>query len=200
MSWGGYIEHRNGDKSKVHCCTDGDYHYYCTAVSSTYVMTSGVHYAEFQITGEPYIGIVRPMPSLDAGAYHTVGEFFFIGDNSFYPDFLAQRSDDWGDNVHACDYNCGDGKMGCTKWADEEDDVNFENWEGMESCQSGDTVGMLLNLDEGTLTVHKNNRRLGVMEDGLSGPYCWYVSIRGPSGSVAIKRGAPPSSDGAATT
>ena len=41
----------------------------------------------------------------------------------------------------------------------------------------GGTIGLLLDLDEGTLTVYKNGRRLGVMKDGLSGEYCWYTSI-----------------------
>ena len=50
---------------------------------------------------------------------------------------------------------------------------------------------MLLNLDEGTLTVYKNNRRLGVMKDGLSESYCWYVSAS-VGDAITIKRGEPP--------
>ncbi|EJK56657.1 hypothetical protein THAOC_23415, partial [Thalassiosira oceanica] len=140
------------------------------AVSGSYVMKSGAHYAEFLITGVPYIGIVRPMPGLDDRAY--LGNFCFIGgDYSVFPDFLAQRSDEWGDSdVHACEYFCDDGHMGWTNW-----DVELNegvDWDGIECCQSGDTVGMLLNLDEGTLTVYRNNRRLGDLKEGLSGPYC----------------------------
>jgi len=30
-------------------------------------------------------------------------------------------------------------------WDEEHDD--YEDWEGMEDCKTGDTVGMLLNLD-----------------------------------------------------
>ncbi|EJK46340.1 hypothetical protein THAOC_34995, partial [Thalassiosira oceanica] len=159
---GGYIKHRNGDKTAV-CSTDENY---CdsVAVSSSYVMKSGTHYAEFLITGEPYIGIVRPMPGLDAGAYQEEFDFF---DDNCYPDFRAQISSDWDSDVHACDFSCDDGKMSFT---DFDDDILGDEWEGMESCQSGDTVGMLLNLDEGTLTVYKNNRRLGVLKVGLSGP------------------------------
>ncbi|EJK70528.1 hypothetical protein THAOC_08102, partial [Thalassiosira oceanica] len=42
------------------------------------------------------------------------------------------------------------------------------DWEGNERSTTGDTIGMLLeDLDEGTLTVYKNNRRLGVMENRL---------------------------------
>jgi hypothetical protein len=52
-------------------------------------------------------------------------------------------------------------------------------------------VGLLLDLDEGTLSVYKNGRRLGTMKDGLSGEYCWLMSIQGASNSTAvqIKRG-----------
>ncbi|EJK62310.1 hypothetical protein THAOC_17083 [Thalassiosira oceanica] len=178
------IEHRNGDKTAV--CATGDL--MCsTAISSSYVMKSGAHFAEFLITGRPCIGIVRPMPGLEAGAYQKDFSFYY---SSLYPDFLAQRSDDWGNSdVHACDFCCYDGTMSFTNW----DDYEIDNeWEGKESCQSGDTVGLLLNLDEGTLTVYRNNRRLGVMMDGLSGPYCWFVSLvkhQTSTDAVSIKRG-----------
>ncbi|EJK47641.1 hypothetical protein THAOC_33625 [Thalassiosira oceanica] len=199
---GGYIEHRNGDKTAVYV-TGAAGPNYSVAVSSSYVMKSGAHYAEFLITGEPYIGIVRPMPGLYAGA-HQEGDFFFISDTSCYPNFCAQRSDDWGESeVHAIDFSCGDGTMSFTAWDENvNDDANDIEWDGMESCQSGDTVGMLLNLDEGTLAVYKNNRRLGVMRDGLSGPYCWYVNLHKHqtfSDAVSIKRGTLPDSDGATT-
>ena len=39
------------------------------------------------------------------------------------------------------------------------------------------TVGLLLDLDKGALSVFKNGRFLGVMEDGLGGEYCWFVSF-----------------------
>ncbi|EJK44982.1 hypothetical protein THAOC_36436, partial [Thalassiosira oceanica] len=135
-------------------------------------MSSGAHYAEFLITGDPSIGIVRPMPGLEAGAYQEKFSFYY---SSLFPDFLAQRSDDWGNShVHACDFCCYDGTMSFTDW----DDYIIDNeWEGKEPCQSGDTIGMLLNFNEGTLTVYRNNRLLGVLKDGLSGPYCWYVNL-----------------------
>ena len=46
---------------------------------------------------------------------------------------------------------------------------------------------MLLDLDEGTLSVYKN-RRLGVMKRGLAGHYCWFASLL-PGRQVTIKRG-----------
>ena len=187
---GGDIEHQHGDKTTVYGFGEC-----CTAVSSGYVMRSGTHYAEFKfIRSYPYIGIIRPMPGLDAGAYNDGCRF--LGVPSLYSAFLAQRSDDWGDgNVHACEYNSMNGGMCWTDWKEEADweegDERWVNWEGMERCSTGDTLGMLLNLDKGTLTVYKNNHRLGVMKDGLSGPYCWYVLVD-VGDLVAIQKGWPP--------
>ncbi|EJK44200.1 hypothetical protein THAOC_37283 [Thalassiosira oceanica] len=116
-----------------------------------------------------------------------------LGVKAFYPKFLAQRSVEWGDgNVHVCEYACYDGTMSWTDWEDDNEEINFNlDWVGMEGCGSGDTIGMLLNLDEGTLTVYKNDRRLGVLRDGLSGSYCWYVCLCGDH-TVSIQGGTPP--------
>ena len=48
-------------------------------------------------------------------------------------------------------------------------------WEGMQHArEQGDRIDMLLDLDQGSMTVWKNDERLGVMQaEGLSGPYCW---------------------------
>ncbi|EJK58907.1 hypothetical protein THAOC_20933, partial [Thalassiosira oceanica] len=114
------IEHKNGDPSvicgKLGDDWDGIYERCCTAVSSSYVMTSGVHYAEFEVSGVAFVGIVRPMPGLDAGRY-LEGECNFIHSKHLYSDFLAQRSDDWGgSNVHVCEYDmeCEEG----LSWSD----------------------------------------------------------------------------------
>ena len=191
---GGTIEHRNGDETTV-CSTSS----LCTALSSSYVMRSGSHYAEFKIiAGDPIIGVVRPMPGLDDDE-HDYG-FYFIGDQDKYPKLLSERSYDWGrGDVHACEYSCHDGKMSWTNWDvehdEEEDCVKGEEenveWDGMECCGTGDVLGMLLDLDEGLLIVCKNDRCLGVMKYGLSGPYCWYVGVAGDD-EVKIQRGTPP--------
>ena len=116
-------------------------------------MDSGVHYAEFQINaGGPYIGIVRPMPNLDPDRYAD-GSFSFIT-TRFYDQFLAARTDGWGGGgVHACLYSSIDGCMAWTDW----EDRATEDWEGSEDCQVNDTVGMLLDFNNGTLAVYKNS-------------------------------------------
>ena len=43
----------------------------------------------------------------------------------------------------------------------------------MQPAKTGDRIGMLLDLDQGSMTVWKNDVRLGVMQgEGLSGPLC----------------------------
>ena len=47
---------------------------------------------------------------------------------------------------------------------------------------------MLLDLDQGSMTVWKNDVKLGVMRaEGLSGPFCWAISIM-PSPSITSVR------------
>ena len=82
---GGYIEYKNGDRSTVH----GTAGLLCTAVSSGYVMRTGSHFAEFEIIGNtyigtPYIGIVRPMPNLDAGATANEECYYLIGETDLF--------------------------------------------------------------------------------------------------------------------
>jgi hypothetical protein len=61
------------------------------------------------------------------------------------------------------------------------------DWEGRQSAnEEGDRIGMLLDLDQGTMTVYKNDERLGVMATGLSGEYSWAVSLLWQGDSVRI--------------
>ena len=68
------------------------------------------------------------------------------------------------------------------------------DWEGMQEARElGDRIGMLLDLEQGSMTVWKNDVLLGVMQaEGLSGPFCWAVSMH--EASVRIESvPAPPS-------
>ena len=65
--------------------------------------------------------------------------------------------------------------------------------EGRAGYGTGDVVGLLLNLDAGTLTAYKNGGRLGVMvpnarvkELGVR-PFCWALDLRG-RGEVGRRR------------
>jgi len=65
-------------------------------------------------------------------------------------------------------------------------------WEGMQGAkEEGDRIGMLLDLDQGTMTVYKDDERLGVMATGLSGEYSWAVVLFLNS-SARIEAAEPP--------
>ena len=179
---GGGIEYQDGRKTSV-IGKGGP----CTAVASNYVMQSGVHYAEFHIARVALIGVVRPL-NLSPDVYANRNFTFFLSE--FFGDFLAARTESWGSgDVHSCNHSSARGTLSWTDWDDSVE--SFVQWEGMEKCTSGDTVGMLLDLNEGTLSVYKNNRRLGVMKDGLDGSYYWHVTIW-QGNAVTIKKGEPP--------
>ena len=170
------------------------------AIASGYVMKSGTHYAEFQFPANhylqddspifeyPYVGIVRPMQALDRFAEEEIVHFLR---EEYRDHFLAQRTDEWGSgNVHACFLSPNSGHASWTGWEDN-DSLHIEDWEGSEPCELVDTVGMLLDLDEGTLAVYKNNRRLGVMIHGLSGTFCWQATLV-ENTALTIKKGKHP--------
>ena len=56
---------------------------------------------------------------------------------------------------------------------------------------------MLLNANEGTLTIYKDKQRMGVIKSGLAGNYCWKICLSDANGSnttgdlaeVSITRG-----------
>ena len=48
---------------------------------------------------------------------------------------------------------------------------------GQRAREQGDRIGMLLDLDQGSMTLYKNDEKLGITQAvGLSGPLCWAVS------------------------
>ena len=57
--------------------------------------------------------------------------------------------------------------------------TGLRDWEGMQAVrEQGDRIGMLLDLDQGSMSVWKNGELLGVMQaEGLSGPLCWAVAL-----------------------
>ena len=90
---GGYMEYGSDGKTSVRRTQNG----VGTAVASNYIMESGIHYAEFQITaGIPYIGIVRPMTNLDPDRFVANGVSFHFFIRAYYCDYLAARTDEWG--------------------------------------------------------------------------------------------------------
>ena len=74
-------------------------------------------------------------------------------------------------------------------------------WEGMQTArEQGDRIGMLLDLDQGSMTVWKNDEKLRVMQaEGLSGPLCWaaemmHLGLYGHGDSARIESAPAPAS------
>jgi hypothetical protein len=58
----------------------------------------------------------------------------------------------------------------------------------------GDVIGLLLDIERGTLTGFKNGARLGDIATGLTGlaPFCWALDLHAPGNSVRIEAKPPP--------
>jgi hypothetical protein len=71
----------------------------------------------------------------------------------------------------------------------------YHSWEGTQHAREvGDRIGMLLDLDQGSMTVYKNDEWLGVMATGLSGEYSWAVSLYNAGSSARIEPALAPES------
>ena len=65
--------------------------------------------------------------------------------------------------------------------------------------KQGDRIGMLLDLDQGSMSVYKNGVKMGVMQPngqdyGLTGPLCWAATVCYAGDSVRIESGPAPAS------
>jgi hypothetical protein len=120
-------------------------------VATAVAMRAGRHFARFTVMrGEDMLfGLVRPGYDVDGGA-------------------ITEDVDGH------CFYDVSNGDL----WP------GPRSWEGQgwtEGGEEGDAIGMLLDFDDGTLTIFRDEaaglERLGVMARGLSGEYCWAVSM-----------------------
>jgi len=175
---------------------------YFNSALSNHVMRRGTHRAIFNISDEAddfwiHVGITRPLERWDEKEL-DFDRFFPVqvySSDDISRDLLAGRTDRWGtSDVNCCSYSCDDGYCSWSNWTN----CGCEEWEGQESLREDGTIGLLLDLDEGTLTVYQNGRRLGVMKSRLSGEYCWFTSITssgdsyGSSSTVSIERDTLP--------
>ena len=119
--------------------------------------------------------------------------FYFIKNfyNNFSPSISRGECNNNNSSVQCCVYDISYGNCHTSDWGGE-DITTDSNWDESESASVGDEIGMLLDLDEGTLSVYKNGRKLGIMKRGLAGPYCWVATMRDKNSQVTIKRGTIP--------
>jgi len=179
----GGIEYQAGDKAVVQ--TTGAV--FCSAICGNHIMRAGKHWATFIGVGagsDPYcsVGVIRPLPGLE----HRELEGFHPSRPQFREDLRRERTSRWEGDVHFCHFYFRDGGE-C--WYSNWEDSSESNWDGFEHYddRSGE-LGMLLDLDSGTLSLYQNGLRLGTLKDGLAGVYCWIACLPG-LGGVSIKRG-----------
>jgi len=67
--------------------------------------------------------------------------------------------------INCCTYCSRDGNCDWTDWNNDETASVLQDWHGREGLTESGTIGLLLDLDEGTLSVCKNGRRLGAMKN-----------------------------------
>ena len=63
------------------------------------------------------------------------------------------------------------------------------DWDGRAGAKEGDRIGLLIDMEEGSLTVFKNDELLGVMQSsGLTGQMNWSVERSNPESVVRVVR------------
>ena len=168
----------------------------CYSALSNHVMRCGTHRAIFNISNETvffiHFGITKPLEGWDEKGLDRFNPVQVRSSKHESRDLLAERTERWGtSDVNCCSYCCYDGVCHWSNWSY----WDIDGWEGQETLSEAGTIGLLLDLDEGTLTVYKNGRRLGVMKIKLSGEYCWFTCMFGYSkrkSTVSIERGKLP--------
>ena len=174
----------------VQVCTHS--HDWRTAFSNN-VMKAGKHYAMFDAKKSSQrdvgvlVGLMRPGQADQNANGIPFHSLFFQHFSPYMGEEEISSS-----KVQCCMYYSNSGKCCISNWRDPGD--FYGDWEGMErSSPEKESIGMLFDLDKGTLSVYRNGRKLGVMKRGLIGPYCWVASMsRGAQ--VTIKRGTIPPS------
>jgi len=166
-------------------CVDNDYYWNCAIGSS--IMRGGRHFAKFDIAPDDVnVGVIRPIAGWDDRGIENFLPSIIDSNDSVSYDLLAERTERWHGDIHCCSYCCQDGTCCRTDWHTQ----SINDWVGQEHFRRPGTIGLLLDLVEGSLSVYKHGRRLGIMASGLMGEYCWFTSMAVGSCSVRIKRGA----------
>ena len=182
----GTIEYVEGNKSRVAVNFDASEWSWNTAFSNN-IMMAGKHYASFEIYHgiSLMLGVMRPGEAMQSAQGDPLSYSFY--------DHFTQRNGSWqyNNSVSCCIYNTHHGYCMSSDWG--EGTYDSKPWDAMESLSGSFQIGMLLDLDEGTLSVYNNGRKLGVMKRGLAGHYCWVVSMF-ESARISIKRGKVPES------
>ena len=171
-----YVE--DTDKTKV-CTKLGVQPTYNTVICSN-IMRTGKHSVTFQVNDPSSIysgiscGIIRP----------TTNDITVLLNCSPVLNDLWRFSLKEYEMLHSNNVDCCLTSMANAELVDMDEEQREQAerqnrnqpfiWDGQEETkETSFKIGMVLDLDEGTLDVYKNDRRLGTMMTGLVGEYCW---------------------------
>ncbi|EJK72103.1 hypothetical protein THAOC_06400 [Thalassiosira oceanica] len=159
-----------------------------SALCSNHVMRSGKHFALFTGHGGlGSIGVVRPVEIKPSDFGEGELKSFRPTNCIFWEYLLGQRTTRWTDsNVHFCSVSVHGRFRSMSSWSDW---LSFKPILLVQGLQFNNPIGLLLDLDEGTLSFYQNDQRLATLKDGFSGEYCWYASV-GDATSISIERGS----------
>ena len=190
---GSYIEYRGDDQAAVQAAKV-DNNLWSHAICGNHIMRSGKHWATFKSSSSfewnQSVGVIRPLPGWEKKGLVSFSPYLRI----FRDDFLQEQTARWERDVHSFGFDMRFGVCILFVLRDENpfrNIINMEHWEGRYVYnKSGTSLGMLLDLDSGTLSVYQDDKRLGTLRDGLAGEYCWTVGFgHGSTGDVSIQRG-----------
>ncbi|EJK59788.1 hypothetical protein THAOC_19952 [Thalassiosira oceanica] len=180
------VEYRGGNNSSVQGKRVNGRGKFGQAICGNYVMRAGKHWATFTSSSlfshSQTVGVIRPLPGWEKRGLDK----FSPGLRVFHQDLQQERTGKWGGDVHCCRiYTRG----GHCHWYDWEGQENITPWKGRDDFdRDWTTLGMLLDLGDGTLSVYLDGRRVGTLKDGLAGEYCWIAGFHS-QGDVSIQRG-----------
>jgi hypothetical protein len=152
------------------------------AVCGGDVMAGGRHAVEFTVV-DRVLG--QQIGQKDAG-------YFFLGmaRPGIDEEWIAAYSRDqfWG-IYSTCGHLFHNAPISNAEHASGRQSGAGKNWPGRGAwvIQTGDTVGLLLDCDAGTLTVKMNGTRLGEAATGLTGEFCWAAALGHKDTQVSIK-------------
>jgi len=180
-----YVEYQGGNKSSVQGKKVDEAHGYSQAICGNHVMRAGKHWATFKSSSSfdcyRSVGVIRPLPGWAKRGHR----WFNPGALDFLQDLQHGRTDRWEGDVHLFQFNM---RFKFCFWSDWEGDGGTDR----KGCQGFNedwlTLGMLLDLGDGTLSLYQDGRRLGTLKDGLAGEYCWIAGFHS-QGDVSIQRG-----------
>ena len=158
-------------------------------------MKAGKHYVTFKRVGQSLmlpparvdVGVIRPIKDLAKAPMLKNGEarFFQPWDEEHYPSLSENnRTAGWGEGgkVDYCLFQTNGGSCFYGYWdnpSPKEEDETLNDWPGKDRILPNEDCGLCLDLEEGTLTVYKAGKRLGVLMDGLVGEFQWCAMIHG---------------------